>query len=634
MFRIFVVFAALFMLFSSTAYSASPDAVVTGEGDLRITGNGNGLVFPDGTTQYTATVSGGTVTSVNTGSGLTGGPITGSGTISIAPGGITSTMLSNILVLPITNGGTGATTSSTALTALGGVNKAGDTMTGPLSVVGSVNATSFSGDGSGLSNIWKITGNAGTTPGTNFIGTTDTQALEIRVNNTRAIRIEPNVFTGGTSTNIMLGSSTNVAGGGPYIIAATVAGGGSTAMTCLDPSSSQVYPTYTRSCANIASSYYSTVGGGASNLSEGYASTVAGGASNIASAIYSFIGGGTANKASWSLTSNAIYSTIGGGAYNTANGQYSAIGGGMNNTTNGNFSTVAGGVDNFAGGDFSFAAGKEALVRDAVTVGSGTTGDQGTFLWSDSGNNYFWSQTSNEFAARATGGFRFVTAVDSYSGYPTRTFSIAADGAVVIPVDDYSPSLTLKSTVANDYARLRLQPSSGAYWDIATGGGSSDVFNIWRSDKGNIISMTPNDSTNLIMMSNGAHLTAGGAWTNSSDRNLKTGFIAVDAKNVLEKVAALPITTWSYKNESSDVRHIGPMAQDFYDTFKLGSDDKSISTVDASGVALAAIKALKAENDSLKIENEAMKIRLDRIELLLHAELSAKAENAGATSKP
>ena len=34
--------------------------------------------------------SGGTVTSVGTGSGLTGGPITTTGTISIAPGGVTS----------------------------------------------------------------------------------------------------------------------------------------------------------------------------------------------------------------------------------------------------------------------------------------------------------------------------------------------------------------------------------------------------------------------------------------------------------------------------------------------------------------------------------------------------------------
>jgi hypothetical protein len=38
-------------------------------------------------------------------------------------------------------------------------------------------------------NAWKITGNAGTTSGTNFIGTTDNQALDIRTNNTLRTRI-------------------------------------------------------------------------------------------------------------------------------------------------------------------------------------------------------------------------------------------------------------------------------------------------------------------------------------------------------------------------------------------------------------------------------------------------------------
>jgi hypothetical protein len=37
---------------------------------------------------------------------------------------------------------------------------------------------------------------------------------------------------------------------------------------------------------------------------------------------------------------------------------------------------------------------------------------------------------------------------------------------------------------------------------------------------------------------------------------------------------------------------MGPMAQDFRAAFELGSDDKRISTVDADGVALAAIQAL------------------------------------------
>src|SRR5262249_50582930 len=41
-----------------------------------------------------------------------------------------------------------------------------------------------------LSNsVWKLNGNAGTTAGVNFLGTTDNQALELRANNTRALRL-------------------------------------------------------------------------------------------------------------------------------------------------------------------------------------------------------------------------------------------------------------------------------------------------------------------------------------------------------------------------------------------------------------------------------------------------------------
>jgi len=43
------------------------------------------------------------------------------------------------------------------------------------------------------------------------------------------------------------------------------------------------------------------------------------------------------------------------------------------------------------------------------------------------------------------------------------------------------------------------------------------------------------------------------------------------------------------------VRHLGPSAQDFREQFGLGVDDRTIATVDANGVALAAIQGLHAE---------------------------------------
>jgi hypothetical protein len=77
-----------------------------------------------------------------------------------------------------------------------------------------------------------------------------------------------------------------------------------------------------------------------------------------------------------------------------------------------------------------------------------------------------------------------------------------------------------------------------------------------------------------------------------SDRNLKRDFEPVDEQTVLESVAALPISTWSYKTDDPSVRHMGPMAQDFKAAFALGNTDKAYNPIDAHGVALAAIQAL------------------------------------------
>ena len=77
-----------------------------------------------------------------------------------------------------------------------------------------------------------------------------------------------------------------------------------------------------------------------------------------------------------------------------------------------------------------------------------------------------------------------------------------------------------------------------------------------------------------------------------SDRNLKRNIEPVDEQAVLESVVQIPMSTWSYKSDDPAVRHLGPMAQDFYAAFGLGDTDRAYNSIDAHGVALAAIKAL------------------------------------------
>ena len=78
----------------------------------------------------------------------------------------------------------------------------------------------------------------------------------------------------------------------------------------------------------------------------------------------------------------------------------------------------------------------------------------------------------------------------------------------------------------------------------------------------------------------------------TSDRSAKANFSSINPRDVLEALSQIQVETWNYESQDPTIRHMGPMAQDFYAAFGLGKDDKHISTVDADGVALAAIQGL------------------------------------------
>ena len=161
------------------------------------------------------------------------------------------------------------------------------------------------------------------------------------------------------------------------------------------------------------------------------------------------------------------------------------------------------------------------------------------------------------YANYATGTGSFAAGVESYAG----------NAGTFVWSDDASGAKRLQTTVANEF----LARASGGY-TLYTNAGATV----------------------------GAKLAAGsGTWASLSDRNVKTNIAPLDDATVLDKVASLPISRWSYKSEHG-VRHVGPMAQDFYAAFKVGEDDKHITSIDEDGVALAAIKALHAENAELR----------------------------------
>ena len=125
--------------------------------------------------------------------------------------------------------------------------------------------------------------------------------------------------------------------------------------------------------------------------------------------------------------------------------------------------------------------------------------------------------------------------------------------------------------------------------------------------------------------------------TESSDRNIKTGIEPVSPADILNRVAALPISPWAFTNAVS-TRHLGPMAQDFRASFGLGEDDKTISSRDVASVALAAIQGLNQKLEQtvqeeetqiaeLKQHNQSLAARLAKLEKVLEA-LAGKEQAA------
>lgn len=172
--------------------------------------------------------------------------------------------------------------------------------------------------------------------------------------------------------------------------------------------------------------------------------------------------------------------------------------------------------------------------------------------------------------------------------------------------------------------------SGGGNWYLrsgATGTGTpaggfsiaNDAAYFLTFTSGGQVGLNNNAPTHNLDMSDGAYEN-GGTWTNNSDRNLKDGFTSVDGASLLSKLNGISIQIWHYKADGNGVRHLGPVAQDFYNAFGLGQDDKHISTVDEGGVALAAVQELYRQNlekDSTiqKLSQEVQELKKAQVEM-------------------
>jgi len=99
----------------------------------------------------------------------------------------------------------------------------------------------------------------------------------------------------------------------------------------------------------------------------------------------------------------------------------------------------------------------------------------------------------------------------------------------------------------------------------------------------------------------GCNLPAGsGVFNCTSSRATKENFVAVSGADILSQLKAIDVSTWNYISEGRQVRHMGPMAEDFFNSFHLGAGNTSIGVQDLTGVSLAAIKELDQRTNELR----------------------------------
>lgn len=563
-------------------------------------------------------------------------------------------------------------------------------------------AWACSTDSTGSGNYWSLSGNAGTNPATDFLGTTDNVTLTLGVQNEAVITLSPSgsVAIGGLNNVITVGGGGSTIGGGESNqidnVWATIGGGWGNFVN-------GSYATIGGGHLNHAAALTATIAGGEHISATGQASTVGGGFYNVVTDDYAFVGGGAYNN------NTGYTAVIGGGRNNTVNasGDFAVIGGGVGNGVAGNFPTVGGGSYNYAvvtgtvigGGSTNYVSGVygtiaggtgNQVLHDQATIAGGSGNVAAGYFATVSGgmdnqanitgtvvSGGYTNTASSKYAA--IGGGYGNSIIEMYGviggGYGHKVQGpygvigggqanqVSGDASTVAggshnQATGYNATVSggMRNTASGNRSTIPggmdnqatgeggFAAGEGAhalhdgafvwdgYWSGTLSSSGTSQFlarapgGFWFGDTSGNITPTIGFGK-FISTSTGAYLSTGGTWTNASDVNLKTNFAPVDSQAVLDLVAQLPVSTWNYKSQPGDIRHMGPMAQDFYAAFGLGEDDRHISTVDAAGVAFAAIQGLYAQNQALQAENAALQQQVDVLDARLSA-LEAAAHPA------
>jgi hypothetical protein len=263
--------------------------------------------------------------------------------------------------------------------------------------------------------------------------------------------------------------------------------------------------------------------------------------------------------------------------------------------------TTASAVTSTAMGDRTTASAPSSTAMGLLTIASGNHGTAMGFTTTASG------QSSTAMGAGTLASGFNTTAMG-------RNSIAAADEAVAAGFNVTANGHG--SVVLGSYAIARtVAPGTFLFGDRSTTtelvGSASNQFLV-RAAGGTVIHSNAAMSIGVQLAPNGSQ------WLGFSDVRAKRDFRPLDGETVLAKLAGMAVQEWSYLAQDEGIRHVGPTAQDFHAAFGLGEDPLRIGTMDADGIALAAVKALEARTSALAAENRNLRDAL----AALHAELA------------
>jgi hypothetical protein len=471
---------------------------------------------------------------------------------------------------------------------------------------------------------WDLTGNAGTTPGTNFLGTTDNQAFQIHVDNAnatptngrgRVMRFEPNA----TSANIIGGFSGNTVAAG--VNTATIAGGGSSGATNAISSNTSTIGGGSGNTVG-ASSINATIAGGRSNSVGASAGngTVSGGLGNvIVSGDHATINGGFNNR----INTGSFGASIGGGTNNTTASHTTVLGGGNGNTigTSSQFSVISGGHQNAVansafeavigggtmdtietGATYSTIGGgtinaiRSNATRSVIAGGYdneiGTTADRATISGGE-GNIVSGARSAiaggRGLTLSGAGSFGFLGANTGANDMTVSASNVAAFGNTDLWLaNNDNAASQLRFYEAN--AAVGAFPGAANYTSFQAQAQAADIDYILPGTAGGM-----GDQLTISAIA-GTQVTLG--WAAPSDRRIKSDILTLDGESMLQRFRDVELGSWRYTNDPSGRRHYGIMAQDFKRLFgrdELGEigTDTTVNDLDLIGVSYLAIQGLE-----------------------------------------